>query len=155
MIIKIKPELIAYDERMQDFCKLPYPQHPNGCPNYGKKPGCPPNQKLISDVLNLDKDIYLIYTEFNVGKFAERMKKKHPRWTEKQRYCCLYWQGKARKEHSEELEKVKKEYNIEVIKSPEAYGVNINVMMIKLGIKLEWPPRKITRIVSLGGYKRA
>ena len=32
-------------------------------------------------------------------------------------------------------------------------GINVDKLMKKIGIELEWPPRKITRIVSIAGYK--
>jgi len=153
MIVKIDPEIIPFGEYVQDFCKNPYPLHSKGCPNYGKKQGCPPCS-LIDKELDFKRDLYLIYTEFKIGEFAERMKEKYPHWTEKQTYNCRLWQPRARKEHNLEIEKAKKEYSIDVIKSPEAKGVNVNLLMAKIGIKLEWPPRKITRVVSIGGYKK-
>lgn len=153
MIIPITSNEIIFNRNIQDFCRLPYPQHSNGCPNYNKKNEYPPNQKLINEILDFNKNVYLIYTEFNLRNFAGKMGKKHPEWTCRQRNCCLYWQGKARKEHRKELEVMKKNYEIEVITYPERYGCNINAMLIKKGIKLEWPARKMVRIVSLGGYK--
>jgi predicted metal-binding protein len=153
MIIKINPDMLMYSRKMQDFCKLPYPNHPRGCPNYGKKEGCPPNQVLINKVLDLKKDVYVVYTEFNLGKHAREMKKRHPQWTDKKAYCCLYWQKRARALHKKEEERAKKEYGLEkVIRLPEAYGVNMNKLMTDIGIRLDWPPKKIARIVSLGGY---
>ena len=135
---------------MQEFCKNKYPQHEKGCPSYGKKEGCPPCE-LIDSILDFNKDIFVIYTEFNVAEFADRMKKAHPGWTEKQIYNSRLWQMKARKEHRDEVEKFKKEYKLEVISQPERKGVDVNLLFARLGIKLEWPPRKISRVVSLGG----
>jgi len=153
MIIKINPEIIKYNKKIQTLCVNKYPQHPKGCPNYGKKQGCPPNTPLINNILNFDKPVYLIYTEFNIGEHAQKLKQKHPDWSERQIYCCLYWQPKARKFQRQEEERAKKEYNLEKItNSPEAHGINVGLLMKKIGINLEWPPRKITRLVSLGGY---
>ncbi len=153
MIIKINPKEIPIIKNPDKLCCNPYPNHSRGCPNYNKKAGCPPNVFPLNKTLNLDKDVYLIYTDFNIGKHAERMKKMHPDWSERQIYCCLYWQPKARKSHMEEVEKYKKEKKIDkILNSPEAMGINVSLLMKKAGIELEWPPRKITRLVSLGGY---
>jgi predicted metal-binding protein len=154
MIVRINPKDISY-LNAEKFCCLPYRNHSHGCPNYGKKVGCPPDISPIEKLLDLNKDLYLIYTEFNIGEHAEKMRRLHPEWTDKQVYCCLYWQPKARKLQRLEEEKFKKEKSINLIlTSPEAMGVNITSLMNKIGIKLEWPPRKVTRLVSLGGVKK-
>lgn len=154
MIIKINPKILECEHKFQCFCRRPYPNHARGCPNHAKKQGCPP-QPLINYVLNFKKPVYVVYTEFNIAQHAEKMKKLHPNWSERQIYCCLYWQPKARKAQRQEESKALKQYNLDiVIKSPEAYGVNVDSLMKKLKINLEWPPRKITRIVSLAGYSR-
>lgn len=149
MIKKINPKLIVYSEKIQKLCLRKSKSFPKGCPNYGKKQGCPPTV-LIDKVLDLNKEIYVIWTNFKIGEFANRIKEKHPDWTEKQCYCCRYWQPGARKIHREELEKYKKQYGFEkIISCPEGNGVQVSGLMARLGIKLEWPPRKITRIISL------
>lgn len=150
MIKKINPKIIFYSEKVQDLCKCHYPNYPKGCPNYGKKETCPPQAKLINYILDLNKRVYLIWTDFDVGKHARRMKKKHPHWSEKQMYCCRYWQSTARKIHKEEIEKLQEKYKFKkVIRSPEGNGVNVFGLMKKMGVVLEWPPRKITRVISL------
>jgi len=155
MYKKISPRKIFYSKKMQDLCKNPYPNHPKGCPNYGKRKTCPPNAPLIDKILDFKKPVYIIYTNFQIGKFARKMKKKHPGWTERQIYNPLYWQGKARKEHREEVRRfLKKNPGIISIKCPEGYGVNVQLLMKNVGISLEWPPRKITRIISLAGYRK-
>jgi len=40
----------------------------------------PPNQPLIDEVFDFNLKLYIIYTEFAVGEFAERMRQKHPTW---------------------------------------------------------------------------
>ena len=58
-------EVIEIDPKFQELCKHPYPNHPKGCPNYVKKKGCPPKQKLFFDIF--DSDFYLIFTKFDLG----------------------------------------------------------------------------------------
>ena len=152
MIMRIDSGKIPFGRYVQEFCKNKYPGYEKGCPNYNSKVGCPPCE-LINEILDLDKDLFLVYTEFEIGKFAERMKKAHPGWTEKQCFNSRLWQTRARKEHRLEVERFKKEYNMEVISQPERKGVDINLLFSRIGIKLEWPPRKLARVVSLAGWK--
>lgn len=152
MIKKINPDIIYFNKNVQKLCLRTSKSFPNGCPNYGKKEGCPPTP-LINKVLDFKKEVYVIWTEFPVGEYASVMKKKHPSWSEKQCYCLRYWQPKARKMHYAEIEEHRKKYGFDkVINCPEGNGVNVAGLMMKIGIKLEWPPRKITRIISLVGY---
>tara|TARA_Y100000310_G_C20682563_1_gene816837 strand:- start:1351 stop:1878 length:528 start_codon:yes stop_codon:yes gene_type:complete len=169
MIIGIEPELILFNKKIQNLCKTPYYNHRRGCPNYGKKNGCPPNQLLIDEVLDFDKDIYVIYTKFCVGEFAEKMKQRHPEWAKypRQWYNPRRWQPRARKIQSNEEKKAILEYGIDdlnkIVNSPEAHGVNIGNLMKHIGINLKWkwPPNHILAgrkylknfvyLVSLGG----
>jgi predicted metal-binding protein len=166
MIIKIDPKTIKYEKRIQNLCMIPYHGHPKGCMNVGKKQGCPPNQPLIDELFDFKSDLYVIYTAFDVGVFAERMRKNHPAWKNQPRqwYNPRRWQGMARKIHLKEENNAKAQYNIEkIIRSPEAHGVNVTELMKALGIKLnwEWPPKHLlnsdsyknnkTYIVSIGG----
>ena len=54
------------------------------------------------------EDFYVIFTQFDLAKHVERLQRKHPEWTERQLYCCLFWQGKARKNLKEEIDKFKR-----------------------------------------------
>ena len=126
MIIRIKPEAVEYSRSIQGLCTRPYYAHSKGCPNYRKKNGCPPNQPLIDKVLDFNKDLFLIYTEFNIRKHAKRMRKMHPEWTERQIYNCRLWQPTARKMQRQEEERARKEHNLtDIIGSPEAHGVKL------------------------------
>lgn len=151
MIKKISK--LECSKEIQKLCTNPYYKHPKGCPNYGKKEGCPPKAKLADEILDLKKPVYVIYTEFDIDKHAEDLRKKHPDWSERQIYCCLYWQPKARKIQREEERKAIEKLGIEKIAS-EANGINLDSLMKEIGITLEWPPKKTTRLISIGGYKK-
>jgi len=154
MIVPINPKEIPLNIDSPKFCCKPYPNHPKGCPNYGKKNGCPPNVSSLNKILDFNKEVFFIYTDFDIGSHAKKMKKMHPDWSERQIYCCLYWQPKARKMQRQEEARCKKEKSIDLIlTSPEAMNVNVTSLMKKVGVNLEWPPRNITRVVSLGGYQ--
>jgi len=79
MITKIEPSQIPYDKLIQALCRTPYYRHSQGCSNLGCKTNCPP-QKLITEVFDFEKELYVIYTAYPVGEFAERMRKDHPEW---------------------------------------------------------------------------
>ena len=153
MIIELEPKIIPYSRKIQHLCRCPYYHHPYGCPNYGRKIGCPPNQLLINEVLDFNKRIYLIYTEFDLGKHARKMRQLYPNWSEHQIYCVLYWQPKARVYQRQEEKIALQKYRFDYIAWPEACGVNVTELMRRIGIILEWPPRKITHLVSFGGWR--
>jgi hypothetical protein len=81
------------------------------------------------------------------------MKRKHPNWTDRQLYCCLYWQGTARKNLKNEITKFKKSFSNHIVTTcPEAMGVNITeVMKDNADIELEWPPISISYQVAIAG----
>lgn len=87
MIEKINPKIIPYDNAIRSLCRLPYKGHAKGCQNFGCRETCPPKLPLVNEVFDFSKDIYIIYTEFKVGEFAEKMKLKHGHksgWDEKE-----------------------------------------------------------------------
>ena len=144
---------INIDPTFQKLCWQPYYNHPRGCPNYGKKRGCPPHQKMFFDVF--DRDFYLIFTEFDLGTHVKKMKKKHPNWTDRQLYCCLYWPGTARKNLKAEIQRARKMLpHHRITACPEAMGVNVtDLMEDNAGIDLEWPPKITTYQVALAGLR--
>ena len=161
MIVRIGPDAVVYERKFQGLCRKPYHAHPEGCPNFGKKKGCPPRQPLIDEVFDLGRELYVIYTIFPVGKFAERMRLAHPRWAEQPRqlYNPLRWQKRARNEHSREVERFLAEHNgMKVDRCPEARGVNITHLMRSVGVELDWrwPPKhsvkNVKHVVSLAGW---
>ena len=162
MIQKIDSSKIVYNKGIQSLCKKPFYGHAQGCPNYGEKEGCPPGIPLINNVFDFNSEMFVIYTAFPVGEFAERMRLGHPEWSEHSRqwYNPRLWQGTARKEHREELENFMDKYSgFEIDRTPEGHGVNVTELMGGIGVQLQWgwPPEhnleNKTYIVSLGGKK--
>jgi predicted metal-binding protein len=140
------------------LCAQPYPLHPNGCPNFAKNPRCPPKIGLLDKVFDLTKPCWVIYNVFWLGAHVRKMRFLHPRWSERQLYCCLYWQGKARKELKEEIEKFHRTKDPTkkclVTTCPEAMGLNVTETMRKSGIELEWPPLERALQVAFAGAPR-
>jgi hypothetical protein len=108
-----------------DYCRLPYPKHPWGCPNIDKirsldgfpgylKPWiireCPrsnPDENIFIDqIFDLSKPIYLIATIYPVGQDAEyRQAHSQKLTTTAQFYNLRYWQNRARRNIYDESER--------------------------------------------------
>jgi predicted metal-binding protein len=152
------------DKSVRSLCVKPYPNHPKGCPNWNKKEGCPPKAKLLGDIFDLAKSVYLVYNRFDFGSHVERMRERHPEWSQRQVECCLYWQGTARKQLRAQVEEFLVEaYNtqplhvfsqLHQLHCPEACGVDITATMKSIGIDMEWPPKTVTYQVALVGFAK-
>jgi predicted metal-binding protein len=150
----ILPVIVQIDHSVRGLCVKEYPNHPKGCPNFGKKKGCPPSAELFDEVYDLSKPVFAIINKFDFKSHTDKMRKLHPEWSNRQVECCLYWQPSARKEllkHIKHFKEEHREYTIEPC--PEAMGVNITETMKKAGIILEWPPETVTYQIALAGIR--
>jgi hypothetical protein len=138
------------------LCRLPYPGHPRGCPNLGRKPGCPPCPSL-GERLDLSRPVYAVVNEFDLAGHILKMRLRHPKWTERQLRNCLYWQPRARKHLRNRVAAFLVQPGHEDFAadySPEAGGVDVTATLRRAGIKLEWPPRTTARQVAFLGIPR-
>jgi len=136
--ILINPEKIKFINNPGYYCQLPYPNHPKGCPNFGKKDICPPKAPKFEEYINLNKPIYISYSEFDLNQHREKMKLLHSNWSNLQLNCVLYWQSKSRKQMMDRAKIIKKQINADIILTcPEAMGVNVFATCLKNGLKLE------------------
>jgi len=156
----IKEVKLILDDSVRNICYRPYPLHPRGCPNYGKKKTCPPQVPFMRDFIDLTKPVYAIWNVFDFYSHVQRMKNLHPDWSRRQLECCLYWQGTARKRLQEEIISFKLSLlnhpfsgAIAIIACPEAMGVNVTETMKSIGEILEWPPITKTYQVAIAGAK--
>ncbi|MGD9642817.1 MAG: hypothetical protein AB7V08_08765 [Elusimicrobiales bacterium] len=144
--------------QVRALCVKPYPLHPHGCPNFGKKPGCPPAAPLLSEVLDLTKPTWVIWSFFDFAGHVKKMKALHPAWSERQLACCLYWQPRARQNLAaavQEFIRACPHQTVKILMCPEACGVDITSTMACIGVTLEWPPQNITHQVALAGIPHA
>lgn len=146
------------DESVRELCRCPYPNHPKGCPNYGRHASCPPKAPLLGNVIHLDKPVWVIWSDFDLTEHRKRMRAKHPNWSKRQLDCCLYWQGTTDKHLRHDVANFCTEQilfrlgkRFEVLYRPEAMGVNVTATLKQAGIDLEWPPENIVRKVALVG----
>jgi len=150
--IKLK-ELVT-SNKTRGWCLLPYPNHPKGCPNYRKKCrwGAPP----IEFYFDLYKPMYAVFSEFNLEAHMERMKKKHPKWSNRQARCVLYWQSTSRKQLKEQIQLARNRFDCNIVSTcPEWLGVNVYATLAQSGLRLEKiKDLKICRHVALIGTRR-
>ncbi len=137
------------DISVRDLCKRPYPGHPKGCPNYGKKPTCPPAAPLWEETCK--GATWLFWKRFNLAEHRERLRKIHPNWSMRQLNCCLYWQKGARKPLEQHIERWNFSGFFKTM-CPEAMGINVSETMKQVGVILEWPPKEWTYQVAMGGW---
>lgn len=85
---------VIYNPKARDgtWCKLPYPNHPHGCPNF---PKCPAKFQDFKTLVGYRW--YAVTITFDLKGQATLMKMRHPEWTDRQARNCLYWQGHVRK----------------------------------------------------------
>ena len=137
------------DATVRGICRRPYPNHPKGCPNFGKRAACPPEAPKFADRFDVS-EVWAIWNVFDFGAHCSRMRDRHPEWSQRQVECCLYWQGTARKQLEGEIEWfVWLHPGLTVTRCPEAMGVNITGTLRQLDIELEWPPQTRALQVAL------
>ena len=156
-IVYVKPVI---ELSMRQICKKPYFNHKHGCPNYGKRPTCPPFAPLVYDFFDMSKPILAVWVALDLELHREKIRIKHKDWSKRQLDCCLYWQGTLLKRLRRDVE-----YNLHrhlfnnaehliVTYVPEAMGVNVTATMMEVGVVLEWPPEKTVIKVAFIGVKK-
>lgn len=142
---------IVFDPCVRGLCRKAYPNHPKGCPNFGKKAGCPPTVPRFDRVFS-DVEVWAVWNEFDFAAHVKKMRAKHPDWSQRQVECCLYWQGTARKQLKSEIRRFLEAHSsrgLSIVSCPEGMGVNVTATMDLVGVGLEWPPVKRTYQVVL------
>jgi len=125
------------------WCTLPYPDHPDGCPNFLLRSDCAPNAPYFFDVY--DKDVFVASLDFDFAEYMEAKRTIHPEWTEKALRNSRHWQNHLRAELRNnivrELEHPELASYVPIY-NPEAMGVNVHLTCQRVGISLEWPPQQ-------------
>ena len=139
-----------YSVRVQDMCKRKYYNHPKGCPNVGKLYH-PPNVPLFDEVFDLNKSTYIVGLRFDLKEHFDSMRKGNPKWTDRQVYCVLYWQGRTRKLVKEFALSKFNNIGIDVIfdRVPSRYGVNMNKTIKPFNKSIHFPVVRYTWTMGL------
>jgi len=155
MIIELSETDLLLDPRARGpWCKLPYPNHPSGCPNYGKRKTCPPFSKEINELI--EPPYYLVIRSFDIEAQVKKMKDRHPEWSERQCRNLLYWQKGVVKKLKEEAKAFieSQDDDLLLVEIPEANGVNVFKTCENIRIILERNPRKIVIKIMLIGRRK-
>ena len=140
------------DPTVRALCRQPYHGHPKGCPNWNTRPTCPPDAKMLTELLDVSSPMYCIYSAFDLASHVARMRARHPDWSDRKLACCLYWQGTSRKMLREIVRRFLQEHpRCEIVYCPEACGVDVTATMASIGVHLEWPPVAVAYHVALAG----
>jgi hypothetical protein len=137
-VVEVKE--LVHHPKVKDWCGLPYPGHPKGCPNFDKpgKAKCPYNTPYITEILDLTQPCYLVFSEFDLAGHVEKMRTKHPHWSERQLRNVLYWQSRSRKQMKERsIEFAKRIKANKIIAMGESYGVHLYATAFKSELKLD------------------
>jgi hypothetical protein len=151
--VTFKPNNLVIDMRAREWCKLPYLGHPKGCPNYGKRNSCPPLAPLIHSFIDISRDMTIVIVEFNLQQQISYMLKLHPEWSDRQARCCLYWQGRVRRELHQAMSRIiESTAGLKGTDSPEAMGVQVIRTVKGLGFPISPQPKERVYKVGLIGY---
>lgn len=152
------PVEIICSPDIQKLCLCPYYGHPKGCPNYGKRPDCPPKAPYFLDLFQEKAYVALISFDFEkyLSKKRSEKRKKHPvGWTERALRNPRHWQGHLRSELKKFIAEMMPCIDGDsVILNPEGMGVNVTVTCAKAKFYLEWPPEKKVCCVALIAKKK-
>ena len=142
--------LLHLNPETRSWCRLPYPGYPEGCPNFGKKPECPPQAPLLKQFINLERPHFLAIHCFDLGAFSERMLKDHPDFSEKQARNPRYWQKHVYSMLKLEIgSKLQGDQIYTLV--PEAMGVNVFDTLKEWGIPIIQNPDQIVFKVAVVG----
>lgn len=141
---------------MISYCRAPYPNHPNGCPNWGIKKGCPPNVPCFLKEFNQKVLVCAVGIDF--AHYLQIRRDIHPNWTERALRNPRHWQGHLRMLLRKDLLALKDEErnnkNKIVITNPEAMGINIFETCKQVGLILERTPlEKMYQVAFLATKK--
>uniref|UniRef100_A0A6M3L0W3 Uncharacterized protein n=1 Tax=viral metagenome TaxID=1070528 RepID=A0A6M3L0W3_9ZZZZ len=135
-----------------EWCALPYHNHPKGCPNYLMCKHARSKKWLANEFFDLDRPMWIVWSSFDLEKHAKRMKKLHPNWSERQCRNLLYWQRGVDNKTFHLERRIKEKFNLKgYIAIGEGFGINVYATCRNAGLKLEHirRPIKIVRKLSL------
>lgn len=153
VVVEVAPVI---DHRVRGMCRLPYPRHPKGCPNFNDPKHshrCPPKAPFFEQYFDLSHPVLAVVNEFDLGAHMARLaaepRKDEKTWTVDQLKCVLYWQPAARKQLNSRVDCVLQLLpGYESTMCPEGMGVDVTKTLANAGVILEWPPTKIVRQVA-------
>jgi len=141
---------VAYNTMARDgtWCRLPYPDHPKGCPNY---PHCIAKHDDIMNSKYTGYHWYAVVEEFDLLAYSKAMRAKHPDWSDRQCKNLLYWQGNVMKRLKAKAEHYMRQLSGDVLLSmPEAHGVQVYETMERVGVIIRKNPDMVRKVMIIG-----
>lgn len=77
--LEIKLGDISFDPGVQTYCV----NSNFKCPSYGHSWACPPEAPYLEEKVSRYQKFFLVYVKFNLSKYIEEVKTKHPKRSEK------------------------------------------------------------------------
>jgi len=84
--IKISFDQITFDKQVQTYCNNPKFQ----CPYYGHSWTCPPEAPYLEKKVSQFKEFHLVYHQFDVESYVNKVKEKHPKRSENKIKSSIY-----------------------------------------------------------------
>lgn len=139
--------ILKIDYTVRDLCRQPYPGHPKGCPNYGKKKECPPQAPLLEDFIDILQPHYFIV----LTCIRNRCHNNQENTSEDQ--FRSYWNDTLEEILHEYIQEFQKDHPGTVFTfHPSAVGVDVLETARNVGISLEENPEKVFYKIVLIGY---
>jgi len=138
-VYEVRKENLVFSDDTGKWCRIPYYNHPTGCPNYNRV-GCPPKAALLKDLLDYDWPVYLIHSNFPLLAHMRKMRNLHPDWSIHMQRNVLYWQGTSRKQLRERVKRfidILQDKPTMISYCPEGRGLNVYATAQKVGLYLE------------------
>ncbi len=152
MEIEINRNQLRINYKAREWCLLPYPDHPKGWPNFGRHQTCPPTAPLVENFIDLQKQLYLIIVEFDLGLHIRKMIQKHQGWSERQAKCVLYWQSGVNAQLESECNLFRWSHlGVVTTRCPEAMGVNVIATAGLVGLPIKVKPSDTVYKIALAG----
>ena len=145
---------LVIDYRAREWCRLPYPSHPRGCPNYDHKAICPPKVCLVEDFVDLDRPLWLVVEPFDLAGHMARMRANLPEWSDRQLRCVIYWQGGVNKRLEQGCRELATKVGGVYTICPEAMGVQVIKTAKQSGIPIKPRPDGWVFKAGLVGFKK-
>ncbi len=144
---------LRLNPKAREWCRLPYPDHPKGCPNYGKHLACPPYAPRVDEAFDLVRPLWMVVEPFHLAVHISRMLVLHPGWSNRQARCVLYWQAGMNKRLSDATGSATWRHpgTISTL-CPEAMGVNVIATLRRCGVGIRVHPTAWVYKASLVGY---
>ena len=98
-VLRVHPQDLALSPLSvaRRWCGMPYDGHSKGCHMWHGRKARPckmaeKNMNHFDDYFDRDAPMWLLWDEFDIEKQGKKIRKMHPKWTEKQCRNVRYWQ---------------------------------------------------------------